>query len=352
MVQQITRALAKWFSRSDLQLPWRGVKDPYAIWLSEVMLQQTRVATVIPYWNRFMKNYPDVKSLARAPQDEVLENWAGLGYYSRGRNLHNAARQIVAEHDGIFPRDPQLVRNLPGVGEYTTAAICSIAFGEPLAVVDGNVERVLCRYHKIDGNPKSGPTRKQIHKAAADALDQKHPGNHNQALMDLGRSVCTPRSPDCQICPLASGCGARSSGNPTAWPTRPRKRATEQQWWASAVVICDDQILVWIGDGELLSGHRGPPLVRLSGPDDEPKKMVENEFKRLGFTGAKLIGHGDKFQHAITYRKLEIHPLVYRYHGVIPNDLDTVPIERGDRLPALHRKSIAAARELIQGVSR
>ena len=352
MVRKVTAALADWFQSEQQSLPWRGIEDPYAIWLSEVMLQQTRVTTVIPYWHRFLEKYPDPKSLARAPLEQVLELWAGLGYYSRGRNLHAAACQIVNDHDGIFPRDPELIGKLPGVGEYTTAAICSIAYGQPLAVIDGNVERVLSRYLKIDGNPKSGTARKRIQQAADDALDQENPGDHNQALMDLGRSICTPRGPDCQRCPLASGCGARASGEPTRWPTRRQKRTTEQQWWASAVVVCGERVLVWIGDGELLAGHRGTPLARLSGSGLDADKMIGKEFKRLGLDGAELIGHADRFQHAITYRKLFIHPLVYRYQGEIPAGVETIPIDGGDRLPALHRKSIAAARELLLEVSR
>lgn len=347
MVQEITKALSSWFQSEQQSLPWRGVSDPYAIWLSEIMLQQTRIATVIPYWQRFLKNYPDPVSLAKAPVEEVLEMWAGLGYYSRGRNLHAAARQIVENHDGIFPTDPELVRKLPGIGEYTTAAICSIAFASPLAVIDGNVERVLCRYLKIDGNPKSGAARKQLKKATEDALDHGNPGDHNQALMDLGRTICTPRSPDCPQCPLASGCQARASGDPTRWPTRQKKRPTEQQWWASAVVLHEDQVLVWISDGELLAGHRGPPLVKLSGPGLQARELIREEFQRLGLHDAELIGHADHFQHAITYRKLEIYPLVYRYQGEIPTDVKTVPISGADRLPALHRKSITAASELV-----
>ncbi|MEE2888927.1 MAG: A/G-specific adenine glycosylase [Planctomycetota bacterium] len=352
MVRKITTAVGDWFRQSHQQLPWRGVKDPYAIWLSEVMLQQTRVTTVIPYWNRFMKNYPDVQTLARAPRDEVLELWAGLGYYSRGQNLHKAAKMIVDDHAGQFPRDPEQVRKLPGIGEYTTAAICSIAFGQPLAVVDGNVERVLCRYLAIDGDPRKGDGRRRVQQAACDALDVDHPGDHNQALMDLGRSICTPRSPDCQRCPMASGCKARLSGQPTRWPQPRQKRTTEQQWWASAVVVQQQQVLVWTGEGELLGGHRGPPLVQLTGPEVDAEKLTREQLERLGIEDPLLLGHGDRFRHAITYRRLEIYPLLYQWNGEIPEGVSTIPIDRGDRLPSLHRKAIAAARELLLEVPR
>lgn len=352
MVRQITTKLADWYRRSNQQLPWRGIRDPYAIWLSEVMLQQTRVSTVIGYWNRFIDKYPDAQSLAAAGLDEVLEMWAGLGYYSRGRNLHQAAKMIVTDHGGQFPRDPEQVRKLPGIGEYTTAAICSIAFGESLAVVDGNVERVLCRYLGIDGDPRRADARQRIRQAANEALDRDQPGDHNQAMMDLGRSICTSRSPDCHRCPLATGCVARASGEPTRWPQPRPKRPTEQQWWASAVVIQDQQVLIWSSDGELLGGHRGPPLVKLTGPGVDAEQLASAQLELLGIESPVLLGHADRFRHAITYRKLEIYPLLYRWSGDLPEGVSTIPIDRGDRLPALHRKSIAAARELLLEVHR
>ena len=347
MARTITTAIGDWFRQSQQPLPWRGIGDPYAIWISEVMLQQTQVATVIPYWNRFIEKYPDPPSLSSASQEEVLEMWAGLGYYSRCRNLHAAARLIVTDHDGQFPRDPEQVRKLPGIGEYTTAAICSIAFDESLAVVDGNVQRVFCRYLGIDGDPRRGDAKRSVHEAADAALDHDHPGDHNQAMMDLGRSICTPRSPACQICPLGNGCVARASGEQTRWPQPRPKRATEEQWWASAVVMQGQQVLTWKGDGELLAGHRGPPLARLAGPGIHAEKMADRELRRFGIEGATPLGHGDRFRHAITHRRLQIYPLVYQFTGEIPEAATTIPIEEGGRLPALHRKSLAAARKLL-----
>ncbi len=352
MAQKITSALRDWFCRSDQELPWRGIGDPYAIWLSEVMLQQTRIATVIPYWTRFIENYPDPRSLAAAPQDAVLEMWAGLGYYSRGKNLHAAAKMITQEHGGQFPRDPEQVRKLPGIGEYTTAAICSIAFNEPLAVIDGNVERVLCRYHKIDGDPRKGDARLRLRKAADEALDQKNPGDHNQAMMDLGRTICTPRSPHCHNCPLSSNCRARATKDPTQWPPRRPKRPTEEQWWASAVIVAGQEVLLWTGDSELLAGHRGPPLVQLSGPGLDAEQRVNEVLQQLQIEKAIFLGHADRFRHAITHRKLEIFPLVYQWHGKVPQGVVTIPLDSGDRLAALHRKSITAARELLLEASR
>jgi len=347
LVRTITTALANWFRQSQQPLPWRGVGDPYAIWLSEVMLQQTRVATVIPYWNRFIKQFPDPAALAEAPLDEVLEMWAGLGYYSRGRNLHAAAKQIVELHHGSFPRDPQQIRQLPGIGEYTTAAICSIAFDVPMAVIDGNVERVLCRYLCLAGDHRKGATRTLLREAAEAALDRSHPGDHNQAMMDLGRTTCTPRSPDCSSCPLATGCGAYASGDPARWPLPKVRRAIEEQWWATAVVVTRQDVLLWPNSGELLNGHMGTPMVRLDGPDDDAKFELLRLFKTLAIDAPELIGHADRFQHSITHRKLQVSPLVYRWNRSIPEGVKLLPFDAAHRVPALHRKAIDATKELL-----
>jgi len=159
LTHSVSERLLRWYSENRAEMPWRGCDNPYAIWLSEVMLQQTQIRSVIPYWHKFMDHYPDISTLASADEDAVLEDWAGLGYYSRGRNLHKAAQQIMTLHEGQFPRDPEEVRSLPGVGEYTTAAICSIAFGKQMAVVDGNVERVICRHRTLTGDPRKGEAK-------------------------------------------------------------------------------------------------------------------------------------------------------------------------------------------------
>jgi len=205
------RALLAWYRRHRRELPWRDTVDPYAIWVSEVMLQQTRVATVVPYYERFLARFPDVSSLARARIDTVLALWSGLGYYRRARFLHRAAKAI-AEHG--MPSSMRGWRELPGVGAYTAAAVASIAFGEPVAVVDGNVERVLCRLHaRGDRNVKT---------LAQEWIAPRAPGDHNQAAMELGATVCTPRAPDCARCPLRDHC--RGHATPERFP-EPRRRS-------------------------------------------------------------------------------------------------------------------------------
>jgi A/G-specific adenine glycosylase len=218
-------------------LPWRRSKDPYRIWLSEIMLQQTRVAAVIPYYQRFLERFPDVNALASAPQEEVLRLWSGLGYYSRARNLQHAAQQIVAKYGGVFPRGEEDALELPGIGSYTAAAILSIAYGAKHAVLDGNVARVLARIFAVHGDLRDAKRWQGLQKQADALLDPKFPGDWNQAMMELGATLCTPRAPQCLLCPVAQFCRARKLGIAESLPAARKKRATEQIALASAVLV-------------------------------------------------------------------------------------------------------------------
>lgn len=200
--------LMDWYEHVRRDLPWRRTRDPYRIWISEIMLQQTRVAQALPYYNRFTARFPDVVSLARADLDNVLRLWEGLGYYSRARNMHKAARQITDRHSGRFPKTHEEVIALAGIGPYTAAAILSIAFGQPWPVVDGNVIRVISRLFGIGEDVRLGSVQKTIARHASDMLDRKNPGDFNQAMMELGATVCTPVSPGCLSCPLQEQCYA------------------------------------------------------------------------------------------------------------------------------------------------
>jgi A/G-specific adenine glycosylase len=209
----LRKQLARWYTRNARELPWRLTRDPYAIWISEIMLQQTRVAAVIPHYHRFLARFPDAAALARASEAEVLTAWSGLGYYSRARNLRKAAQTIASQ--GEFPRDYGTIRQLPGVGDYTAAAVASIAFGLPHAVVDGNVRRVIARLTN-DG-------KADVQAIAGRLLDRKDPAQSNQALMELGALVCLPREPLCGVCPVARHCEARRHGSQADLPLkRPR----------------------------------------------------------------------------------------------------------------------------------
>jgi A/G-specific adenine glycosylase len=229
------KQLLDWFQQFQRDLPWRRTKDPYRIWISEIMLQQTRVAAVIPYYERFLARFPSVRALAEAPQEEVLRLWSGLGYYSRARNLQKAAQQIVTKHEGEFPREEAEVLALPGIGSYTGAAILSIAFGAKHAVLDGNVARVLARLGAIRGDLRESRRWHSLQKTADEFVDPKSAGDWNQAMMELGAMVCTPRSPRCLLCPVAKFCRARQLGNPESFPEKRKKREAVQIVLAAAV---------------------------------------------------------------------------------------------------------------------
>jgi A/G-specific adenine glycosylase len=231
----LRRRLLRWYDAHRRLLPWRVRPDPYGVLVSELMLQQTRVATVIPYYECFLARFPTIEDLARAPVDQVLAAWSGLGYYRRARHLHAAARRILSEHGGRFPRSANAVRDLPGVGRYTAGAIRSIAFGEPEPVVDGNAARVLARLLALDGDPRAAPAAGRLWAAAADLVDRRRPGDFNQALMELGATVCTPASPDCPICPWSPDCRARREGRQAEIPARRARAATAVERAAAAV---------------------------------------------------------------------------------------------------------------------
>ena len=236
-IPSIRSYLLEWFRKYQRDLPWRRNKDPYRIWLSEIMLQQTRVAAVIPYYERFLEHLPNIRALAAAPEAEVLRLWAGLGYYSRARNLQRAAQEIVEKHGGEFPRTAEDALALPGIGTYTAAAILSIAFGAKHAVLDGNVARVLARLEAIHGDLRQGDTL-AIAASNRDALlDPESPSDWNQAMMELGAMVCTPKSPQCLLCPVAEFCRARQQGLTDIIPEKRKKRATEEIVLAAAVLL-------------------------------------------------------------------------------------------------------------------
>ncbi len=220
-------SLLEWYERCRRDLPWRRRADPYAVWVSEIMLQQTRVDTVVGYYDRFLERFPDVGALARASEEEVLAQWSGLGYYRRARLLHRAARELSAG-DEVWPTGAAHWRRLPGVGEYTAAALASILDGEVTPVLDGNVERVLARFLAASGNPKHRGPRRRLAAAAQQLLDRQRPGDSNQALMELGATVCRPLHPLCHGCPLVGDCRAFAAGEPERYPPARRRRAIER----------------------------------------------------------------------------------------------------------------------------
>src|SRR4030042_3245243 len=222
--RQMQSALLHWFAANARDLPWRRTTDPYAIWVSEIMLQQTRVPTALPYYERFLQRFPTVEKLALARLDTVLKLWEGLGYYSRARNLHLAAQEIVTRFDRRVPQTKDELLTLPGIGRYTAGAIASTAFGKREPIVDGNIERVLCRVFRIRGHPKDSAVQKKIWAIAEELLPAENAGQFNQAMMELGYEVCVPRNPRCESCPINGICEAKRHEEQDALPQRSVKK--------------------------------------------------------------------------------------------------------------------------------
>jgi A/G-specific adenine glycosylase len=229
--------LLAWYRVHQRDLPWRRLQDdPYAVWVSEIMLQQTQVATVIPFYERWMARFPTLQALASAPLEEVLRYWEGLGYYARARNLHHAAQSVIEKHGGRVPSDPQDLAVLPGIGRYTMGAIRSLAYRQPAPIVDANVMRVLSRVFAIEGDPKSTPVQARLWYLAEQLIPPGEARDFNQALMELGALVCTPSDPACEHCPLLPVCHAGNSPDPTAWPQIPPGKSTVRVTHSSAIL--------------------------------------------------------------------------------------------------------------------
>ena len=248
-VQLLRRRLLDWYDQKGRTLPWRirpedraagKAADPYAVWLSEIMLQQTTVPHATPYWFKFLQTWPTVHDLAQAPREAVLAAWAGLGYYARARNLHKCAVMVSTEHNGVFPVDLDTLKALPGVGDYTANAIRAAAFNQPASVVDGNVERVIARRFALKtALPKAKPEIKAL---AGQLADPERPCDYAQAIMDLGATVCTPKSPQCSLCPWQEGCAAFQEGEPTRYPLKEKKAPKPVRYGVCFHVIRNDAL--------------------------------------------------------------------------------------------------------------
>jgi A/G-specific adenine glycosylase len=311
--------LLEWFDRHRRDLPWRRTSDPYKIWLSEVMLQQTRVETVLPFYNRFLEKFPTVEDLARADLEEVLTLWSGLGYYRRARQLHAAARKVAGM--GGFPSTPEGLRELPGIGDYTAAAVASITFGVAVPVLDGNVERVLSRVLALDEDPRSSGARRQLLAAAAGLLDPRRPGDSNQALMELGATICVPRRPRCLLCPLLPTCRAAREGDPERYPIPKVKRGAERHRLLVAVVENGQGVLLFRrpDDSSLLAGTWELPWVGLErdgvAAEESPEEALAARYGGVWILGPRAAG----VRHGITHRDLEIdvHRAELRWGGEV-----------------------------------
>ena len=243
-ITRLRRKLLGWYDRHRRDLPWRDEPDPYRVWVSEVMLQQTQVTTVVPYYERFLRRFPTLADLATAPLDDVLKAWEGLGYYARARNLHAAARQVLADCGGRLPASYAALRQLPGFGDYIAGAVASIAFGERVPAADGNVRRVLARLFAITNHVTRGTTARRLRAIAAELTPPDRPGDFNQALMELGATLCTPTSPRCLLCPAAAECDGLAQGIQESLPVKPPRRVLPHYDVTAAIIRRDDGCLL------------------------------------------------------------------------------------------------------------
>lgn len=341
--------LVRWFNKSARDLPWRRTRDPYAIWLSEIMLQQTRVETVIPYYERFLARFPNVNALARAEIDEVLALWSGLGYYRRARELHRCAQEVADKHGGVFPSDVAGLRSLRGIGPYTAGAIASIAFDKPVPLVDGNVARVLARLFAIELDMKSPAGMREAWSTAERIVPKDEPGKFNQALMELGATICIPRDPGCLVCPVREVCTARAQGRERDLPVMSAKRASPKVPMVAAVIECEGLILfARRKEGGLFGGLWEPPMV--------PAVSLNDARSALGGAGIEedvRLSEVGRVGHVLTHRELEVIVCRGRSGPVIVSKTPTTePYEKLAWLPrdpegvgisTLARKVLAAA---------
>ena len=277
-----SKSLVNWYKEHRRDLPWRRSSDPYIIWISEIILQQTRVAQGLDYFNRFVARFPDVRALAVASEDEVLRYWQGLGYYSRARNLLEAARTICRDFDGIFPRTYNEVRSLKGIGDYTAAAIVSFAYDLPYPVLDGNVYRVLARLFALSTPIDSAQGKKEFAELAALLLDKEHPGLHNQAIMELGALQCVPRQPDCSLCPLMDRCMAYAAGEVSAYPVKQQKLKTRPRYFHYLHIVCGNDTYIQRREGkDIWQGLYQLPLIETDTPADFAELQQTDAFRRL-----------------------------------------------------------------------
>lgn len=344
MSAALGRALLAWYERQRRDLPWRRTRDAYAVWVSEVMLQQTTVKTALPYYERFLERFPTLAKLATATEEDVVAAWSGLGYYHRARNLHRGARHVQERHEGRFPRTLEAALAVPGIGLYTASAVLSIAHGQPLPVVDGNVRRVLGRLLALRGPEyrRDAP----YYNRADELLDRERPGDWNQALMELGATVCLPRKPACEACPLRRQCRALALGIVDELPEGRPRRAAVDVTVAAALVVKDGRVLlVRRPEGRLLGRMWELPQTSLEsrGLPDLASELAERHGLRV-VPGALAV----RARHAITFRRITLEGYRSRLTGAQPADPERFLWARPEEVAALPVSS--ATRKLLKGL--
>jgi A/G-specific adenine glycosylase len=307
-MEDYRKPLTVWYNHTKRDLPWRESQDPYHIWVSEVILQQTRVQQGLDYYYRFLKLFPDVKSLAAADEEEVLKAWQGLGYYSRARNMHHAAKTIMKEYNGDFPADYSSIRNLKGIGDYTAAAISSIAFGLPHAVVDGNVYRVLSRLFGISTPIDSAAGKKEFSNLAQIMLDTDHPGEFNQSLMELGALQCLPVQPDCVECPLSMKCFAFAHQSIADYPVKSKQVKQRDRYFNYLYLHHSNILFLEKRDNkDIWSNMYQFPLIETPGPSTPEEVITSSKWRNILGKRAFIIEniHPERI-HLLTHQRLHI----------------------------------------------
>lgn len=341
--------VVEWYQRHHRKLPWRETRDPYRIWLSEVILQQTRVAQGLPYYERFVERFPTVQDLAASDEEAILRLWQGLGYYTRARNLMRCAQTVVAEHGGTFPPSYQELRRLPGIGDYTAAAIASIAFEEPVAVLDGNVFRVLARYFGVYDDMARADGRKHFTSLANSLVEGTRPSIYNQAVMELGALCCIPQIPHCGECVLAEGCFAHQKGLQAELPVRKPRLLSKNRYFYYFVIVHRNRVAmrkrsgkdIWqnLYDFYLAESSREEPVSRIIKRDEKLRELIGNEA---------LIEVSPAYQHILTHQKILARFVTVRPDGVSSQILDGMRFftKKGiEKLP----KPVLITRFLAQG---
>lgn len=307
--------LLKWYAQNARDLPWRGNPDPYAVWISEIMLQQTRVETVIPYFHRWMERFPTIAELACASQQDVLANWEGLGYYSRARNLHRAAQRVMDDWGGTLPRDVKSLARLPGIGRYTAGAIASIAFSENVATLDGNISRVLARLYDVTEPARSSAGKRRLWELATTNLPPGKAGDYNQALMDLGATLCIPRSPDCINCPLNQFCQAYAKGIQDERPVKEQASKSPHYLVTAAVIQHEQRFLIaQRPENGLLGGLWEFPGGKLQ-PGEDLVSCLQREICEELDVGIDILGRVGVYRHAYTHFRVTLHAYLCKLHN-------------------------------------
>ena len=354
-IPRFQKQLINWYDACRRPLPWRKVSDPYRIWISEVMLQQTQVKTVVPYYEKFILRFPDVRLLAGADLQEVLKLWEGMGYYGRARNLHKAAGIVVENFQGFLPDDIRMLRSLPGIGDYISAAVSSIAYGKPHAVVDGNVKRVLARLLKIKLPINAQTSKKKFQTSADRLLSTKDPGKYNQAIMELGALVCTPKKPDCINCPVQGICEAFRSNAVKQYPKRVKTPPIPQFRIATGVVRKGKKILVTRRKPEgLLGGLWEFPGGKIKKGETAEAACVR-EILEETHIHVEAVEHLSRIRHAYTHFKIVMDVFICGYMSgrirlkgpddfrwIRPDEIDDYPF------PGANHKFIPRLKEYLK----